>query len=525
MLPLRAFASCVIAAVAGAVAQTAPATVATHYFYWYHWPTEHFDEPGAPGREGHCRHFAEPASVSYRSVGWHAQNFAAMSGCGIDVALPVYWGAPDAYERPDLAFARAGLQPMADALDQLAAAHSPGPKLGLFYDTSTLANDVRGALPAHGRTDLTTDAGRDLFCRTVTEYFAAVPQRHWARHRGGVLVVLYDSHFAAKWDAGLGRALRSAFAQQFPGEALCLVADASWGDIGQDLTTSWGAALYGARLHPGVAQIGPGYDDRAVPGRSTPVRERENGAFYAASWQRALRHRPELVLLETWNEMHEGTELCATREGGAQYVEATREWIARLRAGADPGEPIVLRWPAPRRQPDLSWGSEATGAAAVRADYGGDAPARSGLREVAGADGPCRVHDGALRAGAPTEGLGSYLYFQVSDHFAFDVDADFELEVVRDPTTAVSLEFDSHDPQGVFEGSYTACRPNATRRDGDWITDGFVLPRARFADRQNNGADFRLVLPQRAGVVRSLVLRPTVPTAPRPRTRGHAPAE
>ena len=46
----------------------APVTVATHYFYWYRWPSEHFDEPGAPGSQGHCRHFAVPQEVSYLSA-------------------------------------------------------------------------------------------------------------------------------------------------------------------------------------------------------------------------------------------------------------------------------------------------------------------------------------------------------------------------------------------------------------------------------------------------------------------------
>lgn len=383
------------------------ATVATHYFYWYHWPTEHFDEPGAPGPEGHCRHLPQPRSVSYRSVDWHARNFADMVAAGIDVALPVYWGAPGAYERPNLAFSRLGLPPMVEALDQLAAGNGTAPKLGLFYDTSTLANDVRGAAPAGGKADLTTAAGLDLFCTTINDYFAAIPPRHWARHRGGALVVLYVSGFASAWNAQVGPILRERFAARFPGERVCLVADASWGDLGQDLTTSWGAALWGPKLFPGVAQIGPGYDDRAVPGRRTPIREREEGAFYAFSWQRALAHRPELVLLETWNEMHEGTEICPTRELGRQYLDLTKSWVDKLRAGAPPGPAVALQFPEPRPLPDPSWGADAKGRAEVHADYARGE--RIGLREVACEDGPFRVEFGALVAGAAPKGLGSYL--------------------------------------------------------------------------------------------------------------------
>lgn len=494
---------CVTAA--SALAQQS-VTVATHYFYWYHWPTEHFAEPGAPGREGHCHHFADPAQVSYRSADWHEQNFAAMAACGIDAALPVYWGAPGAYERPGLAFSRAGLAPMVAALERLIASGKPAPKLGLFYDTSTLANDTRGAAPAGGKADLGRDAGRQLFCTTVTDYFAAIPRTHWARHRGSVLVVLYVSGFAQGWGRDLGAALRSAFAKRFDGDKVCLVADASWGEIGQDLTTGWGAALWGPQLHPGVAQIGPGYDDRAVPGRRTPVREREDGRFYAWSWQQALASRPELVLLETWNEMHEGTEICASRELGSQYQDLTRQWTAKLRRGAEPGPTIALQWPEPRPQPDLGWGEDAKGADAVHWDAA-QRPGRLGLRPVEVADGPFDLGTATLRPGKAAAGLGSYLYFQVSDHFAFDVAADFELEIVRDGAHPLYVEFDSRDGAATLLGSYTVSRASSQRQDGEWLVETYALPRARLCNRQNGGADLRLVLPDRQARVRSITLR------------------
>jgi hypothetical protein len=316
--------------------------------------------------------------------------------------------------------------------------------------------------------------------------------------------VLYVSGFAAGWDDGLGAVLREAFAQRFEGERVCLVADRSWGDIGQDLTTGWGAALWGPVLLPGVAQIGAGYDDSPVPGRRTPVREREDGAFYRYSWQQALAHRPELVLLETWNEMHEGTELCPTQEAGRKYLELTREQVPRLRAGDSGGEAIELRWPRPRPRPDLTWGEEARGATVVRADF--TSGERAGLREIPWEDGPCRVAEGALRAGSAPEGLGRYLYFQISDPFAFDVDATFELVVVRAPGR-LGLEYDSNDAQATLEGSYTPCRPVDARRDGDWLVETYVLERARLANRENGGADFRFVLPDRSAAIRRVELR------------------
>lgn len=329
--------------------QPAPSIVATHYFYWYRWPDQHFNQPGAPGREGHHDHFLHPEQVSYENANWHADQFAAMHRVGIDVALPVYWGAPGAYDRPGISFARAGLEPMVRALRSLG---DNGVKLGLFYDTSTLQNGVRGVLPPDGRADLTTDAGKDLFCNTIIEYFDAIPHDLWARVDGRPLVVLYAAAFASKWNADLGRELATRFEQHFPGERTFLVSDVSWGQIGQDRTTSWGAALWGPKLFPGVAEIGPGYDDTSVPGRTTPIRDREDGEFYRYSWRAVLAQKPRLVLLETWNEMHEGTDICETIETGSQYLNLTAEYVRKLKHGEPPGPAIKLEYPSPReRQP------------------------------------------------------------------------------------------------------------------------------------------------------------------------------
>lgn len=485
-----------------------PPVVATHYFYWYRWPDAHFGQAGAPGREGHAHHLPEPEEADWGSAAWHEAQFRAMARCGIDVALPVYWGAPGAYDRPSTRFSVEGLGPMAQALDAIAAAGGEGVKLGLFYDTTTLLRSVRG-LPhddAHpDRPDLTTAEGKALYCDTIVEYFERIPPRHWARFRGRPLVVTYVSGFAGRWDETLGPALRDAFAARFPGEVPFLVTDASWGEIGQDLTTSWGAALNGPRLFPSVAQIGPGYDDSAVPGRHTPVRLREDGGFYRWSWRAAVESAPALVLVETWNELHEGTEICATIETGRLYLDLTSEWTRRLREH-DPGP--ALPPPAPLRpRPDLSWGEEARDSPEVFVDFTGETVARHGLREIPWEDGPLAVEDGALHPRPSPDHRVTYLYFQVSDHWRFDVDADFEVVVTRTGAGTLGLHYDSAVPGPPLGGAYRPAERETVRNDDGTTTETFHLPRARFADRENGGADFRLFLDDGAVAVRAVRVR------------------
>ena len=111
-----------------------PPLVATHFFYWYRFPDEHF--PVDSGGEGHRRQFVQPEQVSYESAAWFEGEFKELARAGIDIALPVYWGAPGAYDRPGVRFSRAGLQPMVQALDRCAQRSESSEsqvKLGLFY--------------------------------------------------------------------------------------------------------------------------------------------------------------------------------------------------------------------------------------------------------------------------------------------------------------------------------------------------------------------------------------------------------
>ena len=464
------------------------AVVATHYFYWYRWPAEHFPQPNDPLGQGHFHQFPNPRKVSYLSVDWHEQQFRDMSAAGIDVALPVYWGAPGAYRRPGTRFSVDGLKPMLRALSRI---DEDAVKLGLFYDTSTLLNDVRGTSPAGGKTDLTTLAGLELFSDTIIEYFERIPIQRWAKVKGGALVVLYTSAFASKWDQALTADLKKNFSKRFPGESVFLVADATWGDIGQDRTTEWGSTIVKPMLHPGVAQIGPGYNDSPVPGRTTPSRERENGNYYRMSWRQAIAHKPDLVLIETWNEMHEGTEICETKELGRQYIDLTAEWVKRLRNYDPSGDPIKLRFPKPRYRTDYTWGKNVVGRNHVRADFAAVVK-ESGLRIARVEDGPFRQVANGLISPARKGYKARYVYFQVSDHWKFETPPiDLHLTVITRQKVSLNVEYDSHDEDASVGGAYTpATRIGANESH----LHRFRLPEAMLANRQNNGSDFRLVI-------------------------------
>lgn len=77
-----------------------------------------------------------------------------------------------------------------------------------------------------------------------------------------------------------------------------------------------------------VPNVMPGYDDRNQNGLRRLTLGRKAGEFYKDYWRIAKKYLdPDLplVLLTTFNEWHEGTEIEPSREYGEKYIELTKQ--------------------------------------------------------------------------------------------------------------------------------------------------------------------------------------------------------
>lgn len=85
----------------------------------------------------------------------------------------------------------------------------------------------------------------------------------------------------------------------------------------------------------GVVPILPGYDDRLL-GRPVSLHHpRDDGRLYADQWEQALRLRPDIITVYSWNEHFEGTAIEPTDVWGDLYLGLTRNFIRRAH-GAQP---------------------------------------------------------------------------------------------------------------------------------------------------------------------------------------------
>ena len=480
--------------------RTGDPVIATSYFYWYDIDSEaHI--LNHDGSDALTTHPVTTEGMSWKNPQWHKKQFRQMVEAGIDVAIPVYWGAPTALQLDAFRFSDEGVPQMVAALDAMIANGEKTPTLGLFYDTSTLGGHNAGGY----QIDLTTDAGKRWFYATIRNFFSLVPPKHRATIDGKTLVFLYASAFATDVDDTLFPAVREMFRNDF-GSDLYIVKAAEWpGDA--DSVYQWGAAINFIILD--AAAIGAGYDHSAVPGRTPLVRSRDDGEFFTLGWERLLKMdpktRPFLVHLETWNEFHEGTDICESKECGTFYLELTKKFASMFHAKERIRTiSVAPKYPEPSAMPEAELGITAVNFAPP-----GDGPIQVAEVEDNGTKTKVWTTVPKTNVGNPTE---RFFYFDVDAMFLIEQADAVELTVVyrfganADPDS-FAVHYDSYHPalKGLDQ-AFRGTKPQRVEKKDGWNIAVFQLPEPRFENR-SNGSDFRLFVSGGEIIVKSVSLR------------------
>ena len=99
----------------------------------------------------------------------------------------------------------------------------------------------------------------------------------------------------------------------------------------------------------------PGFDDSLLGrGTNTIIRNRSDGAYYRNSFSGAAQSGPDLIVITSYNEWPEGSNIEPSNEFGTFYMDLTRELIATYKAGGIPAAA-----PLPTAAPTLEGGATA----------------------------------------------------------------------------------------------------------------------------------------------------------------------
>jgi hypothetical protein len=314
--------------------------VATYFFYWYD-ADSYRAAQASRNFDPYPFHPPNLSTISFRDPDWYEKEFRDMLAAGVDVVLPDYWGEPGQYYRrvapaPEHNyFATEGIPTMVEALDRLAAAGTPL-KIGLFLDTTILNN-----------ADLTTDQGKRVFYASIRDYYSRIPPRHWAAIGGRPLVWLYDAQKVWRFDQSTFDNVTERFQQDFGGRSPFIVRELQWErtkNVEQDAPMradgmyAWGAAPFGFATDPKftIAQVGPGFSSVQFGRPGGILTDRQGGQYYEGQLRQALLSGRQIMAIETWNELGEASGILETVEYGRQYIDLTRRYADRFKAGLPP---------------------------------------------------------------------------------------------------------------------------------------------------------------------------------------------
>jgi hypothetical protein len=143
------------------------------------------------------------------------------------------------------------------------------------------------------------------------------------------------------------------YQQVFDGHHLYSIA---WSKDVHATLSDWGYRIrrYNARHGTDklwVATVMPGYNDLKTGRPDAFVREREGGQFYRDTWQAAMDSGADWVVITSWNEWVEGSQIELSVSYGNLYLDLTRELAAQFRAQAGAS---ALDTPTPTPLPSLT---------------------------------------------------------------------------------------------------------------------------------------------------------------------------
>lgn len=271
--------------------------------------------------------------VSYDRVQWHKEQASDARAAGIDVFLPAYRG--DAESRAG--FAVKGLDCLIAALLELRAEGKPYPLIGMLFDCSSLEKAFAGKPAANA------ESTRRAFYGMVKDFFDRVPPELRACSQTGkpdagrlapLLFTMNESALGGI-DTALIDHVNKRFQTDFGSPLIWVSSDKQ----ASDLARPDGKAAYGEQAGPicdtesriRICSVGAGYDDSAAPAESGPrIVSRLGGEVYEEAWAQAIAGSPHWVVCGSWNNFAQGTDLCASREFGRKYIDATQASSERL---------------------------------------------------------------------------------------------------------------------------------------------------------------------------------------------------
>jgi uncharacterized protein YraI len=292
-----------------------PPKVLAFYYAWFDQNTwtsgQSVDLPAAPYAS------ADPAVI--------AHQVAQASGAGIDALVQSWYGPQVENNQTETNFRV--------LLDQAAA---QGMQAGIDLEVTSPFLPDAGAVTAALSTLLATHARHPAYLRYQGQpviFFwrqQQYPLETWQAIRDQV-----DPNHTTLW---IAEGVDLGYQAVFDGHHLYSNA---WADSPAGQMAKWGEQVRAYETDHSVDRLWvatamPGYNDTHLPRANAFAVPRQNGDYYRQSWQGAVASRPDMLIITSFNEWPEGTQLEPAASYGNLYLDITRELATALKGSAPP---------------------------------------------------------------------------------------------------------------------------------------------------------------------------------------------
>ncbi|HNV00602.1 MAG: hypothetical protein KA191_02815 [Verrucomicrobia bacterium] len=307
-----------------------PREVLAFYYTWY----------GRPERHGRWVHWGNvdadrhdiSESTHYPALGAYDSHDPAVIDRHIDQAkahgltgfIATWWGQ-NTYD--DRAF-----------VTLLERAEKKNFKVTVYWETAPATgqrqvdqaiNDLAYVLQRYGSSPALLKVEGKPVVFVYGRVMGQVPPKSWpaivqgAREKAGDALLIADGY-------------QAGYARMFDGVHTYNICDWVQGKRPDELRAlsaqAFAHAVQLARTHGRISclTVIPGYNDTKIrtPGINA---ERQGGLTYRVLWEEAIKADPDWVLITSWNEWHEGSEIEPSWEDGDAYLKLTGEYAPRFR--------------------------------------------------------------------------------------------------------------------------------------------------------------------------------------------------
>lgn len=253
------------------------------------------------------------------------RQVAQAQGAGIDAFVQSWYGPQEGGNQTETNFQT--LLEVAGATGFQAAVHfeTTGP---FFGDAGAVTNALATLLATHARHPAYLRyQGKPVIFFWRQQRFSV---DQWAAIRNQV-----DPDRTSYW---IAEGTDLSFQSIFDGHHLYNIA---WAASPADQLARWGDRVRNYELQNGVDRLWvatamPGYNDTNLPRGETFAIPRRNGDYFRETWRGAVASQPDLVIITSFNEWLEGTQLEPSVTYGNLYLDVTRELVTALRGSPPP---------------------------------------------------------------------------------------------------------------------------------------------------------------------------------------------